>query len=140
MLRGVKAAALAASLALAATAAEAQVTPDNFVGGRTSDLAALCAAGAGDPNVIAAINHCHGFLMATGQFHTAVTDALPNRRPFFCLPNPRPTLESVRTGFVTWARANPQQAGTPAVEGVVRFATDAFPCPPQPAQSRRRAP
>jgi len=134
-----KAAALAAGLGLAATAAQAQVTPDNFVGGRTGDLAALCGAAPTDPNLVAAINHCHGFLMATGQFHTAIAEARPNRQPFFCLPNPRPTLEGARTGFVTWARANPQHAGTTAVEGVVRYATDAFPCPAQPAQPRRRA-
>lgn len=129
-------AALAAGLALTALPAAAQVIPDNFVGGRTSDLAALCAAGANDPMVRDAVNHCHGFLMAVGQFHAEVTREGARIRPFFCLPNPRPSVSSITSGFVTWAAANPQFAGAPAVEGVVRYATAAFPCP-APTPGRR---
>lgn len=138
MLRGCKVAALVAGLGLAALPARAQVTPDNFVGGRVADLAALCAAGAGDSNVVSAVNFCHGFLMATGQFHAALTRPGGRVAPMFCLASPRPTVATITAGFVEWARANPQYAGDPAVEGVVRFATATSPCPP-PAPRRGRS-
>jgi hypothetical protein len=127
----------AVGLALAAAPATAQVIPDNFVGGRTSDLAALCAAGPNDPVVRDAVNYCHGFLMAVGQFHAEVTREGARIRPFFCLPNPRPSVSDITGGFVAWARANPQFAGTSAVEGVVRYGTATFPCPTPPARGRR---
>lgn len=127
-------AALAAALSLATVPALAQVTPDNFVGGKTSDLAALCAAGPSDPNVVSAVNFCHGYLLAVGQFHGELTRRGSRVGAFFCLPDPRPTVASITAAFVTWAGANPQFAGTPAVEGVVRFATAAYPCPSRPAR------
>jgi hypothetical protein len=139
MSRGLKAAALAAGLLLAGLPAKAQVVPDNFVGGRVSDLTALCAAGPSDPNVVAAVNFCHGFLMSTGQFHSALTRTGGVVKPFFCLPSPLPTISDITAGFVTWSRANPQYANDPAVEGVVRFATATSPCPPRPAARGRRA-
>lgn len=139
MRHGTRMAALAAGLCLTALSAQAQVIPDNFVGGRTSDLAALCGAGPSDPSVVSAINYCHGFLMATGQFHAEVTAPGGRVPPMFCLPNPRPDLTTVTAGFVTWARANPQFAATSAVEGVVRYATAAYPCPTPPARPARRA-
>lgn len=127
-------AALAAALALGGAPALAQVTPDNFVGGKTSDLAALCAAGPSDPNVVSAVNFCHGFLLAVGQFHGELTQRGSRVGPLFCLPDPRPTVASITAAFVTWAGANPQYAGTSAAEGVVRFATSAYPCPRRPAR------
>lgn len=133
-----KAALLAVGLGAAALPAAAQVTPDNFVGGRVSDLAALCATGPSDPNIISAINFCHGFLMATGQFHAALTRPGGKIEPMFCSPSPLPTIATITAGFVDWARSNPHHAADPAVEGVVRFATAASPCPPQPAGNRRR--
>lgn len=139
MLRGFKASLLAMGLGAAALPAAAQVTPDNFVGGRVADLAALCAAGPSDPNVVSAVNFCHGFLMATGQFHTALTRPGGKVAPMFCSPSPLPTIATITAGFVDWARSNPQHAGDPAVEGVVRFATAASPCPPPPPSRRARA-
>ena len=136
-MRAMGIAALAAGLCLSALSGQAQVLPDNFVGGRTSDLAALCAAGPGDPNMTSAINYCHGFLLATGQFHAEVTQPGARVKPMFCLPSPRPEVTTVVSGFVAWARANQQFASTSAVEGVVRYATDAWPCPPSSTPQRR---
>ncbi|MBX9748363.1 MAG: hypothetical protein K5Q68_01995 [Roseococcus sp.] len=133
-----KTAVLAVALGAATLPAAAQVTPDNFAGGRVSDLAALCAAGPSDPNVVAAVNFCHGFLMATGQFHAALTRPGGRIAPLFCPASPLPTIAAITAGFVDWARANPQHGGDSAVEGVVRFATAASPCPP-PANRRGRA-
>jgi len=85
----------------------------------------------------AAVNYCHGFLMATGQFHTTLTRPGGGVQPMYRLPSPLPTVSDITAAFVTWARANPQYAGESAVEGVVRFATAASPCPP-PAHTARR--
>lgn len=131
-------AALAAGLCLPALPGRAEVTGDNFAGGKTSDLAALCGATQTDQYVVSAINFCHGFLMATGQFHAEITQPGGRVSPFFCLPNPRPSLDEVRSGFVRWVAANPQYAGTPAIEGVVRFGAATYPCPPSQARASRR--
>jgi hypothetical protein len=135
--RGSRAAVFAAGLSLAALPAAAQVTPENFAGGRTSDLAALCAAGPSDPNVVSAVNFCHGYLMAIAQFHAELTREGAPMGPLFCLSRPLPAVSAITAGFVEWARANPQYAQTSAAEGVVRFATEASPCPPPPATGRR---
>ncbi len=136
-MHGMRIAVLAAGLGLAALPGQAQVLPDNFVGGRTSDLAALCGAGANDPNVVAAVNYCHGFLMSVGQFHAEITQRGSRVKPMFCLPNPRPDLRTVAAGFTSWAAANPQFAGTSAVEGLVRYATATWPCPAAPSRTTR---
>lgn len=136
-MRGSRAAVFAVGLSLAALPAAAQVTPDNFVGGRTSDLAALCAAGPTDPNVVSAVNFCHGYLMAVAQFHAELTREGGPMGPFFCLARLLPSVATITSGFVAWAQANPQYAQTSAAEGVVRFASQASPCPPPPATGRR---
>ena len=138
MIRRTQAAVIAAALGLASLQATAQVSPDNFMGGRTSDLAALCAAGPSDPQAIAAINACHGFIMATAQFHYELTSHQGILAPFYCLPRPPPNLRDATAGFVAWARANPQFADTAAVEGVVRYATATYPCPDAPRRGAAR--
>ncbi|WP_237215349.1 Rap1a/Tai family immunity protein [Falsiroseomonas oryziterrae] len=136
-MRSMTIAALAAGLCLSALPATAQVRPDNFSGGRTSDLAVLCGAAANDPNVVAASNYCHGFLMSAGQFHAEITQPGGRVQPMFCLPTPRPDLATVSSGFARWAAANPQYAAASAVEGVVRYATASWPCPDAPRRATR---
>ena len=125
--RTLLAAALGAMLAAAPT--RAQVTEQNFRGGRTGDLAALCAAPAGDPLHTAALNWCHGFIVGAGQYHRSMADAGGVHKPLFCLPTPEPTLEQARIAFVAWARAHPQYAAERAVDGMARFAAETWPCP-----------
>jgi hypothetical protein len=57
--------------------------------------------------------------------------------PIFCLPNPAPTLDEAQAAFVAWARANPQHAGDKAVDGLLRWAASAYPCPTPPPPARR---
>ena len=130
-------AALAGALVVAGMVpAMAQVTAENFRTGRTGDLAALCGAGAQDPNHMAASAYCQGFLIAAGQYHQSATG--PGReQPIFCLPTPNPTLDQAIASFVTWAAANPQYAGDRAVDGVMRFAAATYPCPAAPRQAHR---
>ena len=121
--------------AMAASPAAAQVTEQNFRGGRTGDLAALCSAPAQDPMHTAALNWCHGFMVGAGQYHHSVADAGAAHRRLFCLPTPEPTLEQARLAFVAWARAHPEHASERAVDGLTRFATATWPCP-KPTVSR----
>ncbi|MGG5821065.1 Rap1a/Tai family immunity protein [Falsiroseomonas sp. HW251] len=137
-MRFIAIAALAAGLCLPALPGRAQVTGDNFGGGKTSDLAALCGATQTDQYVVSAVNFCHGFLMGVGQLHSALTQPGVGVRPYFCLPNPRPSLDQVRGAFVGWVAANPQYGATPAVEGVTRFGEATYPCPPSQTRASRR--
>jgi hypothetical protein len=121
---------------LAAVPAMAQVTEQEFRGGRTGDLAALCGAAATDPMHTAALNWCQGFIIGAGQYHRSVADASATRRQVFCLPTPEPTLEQARLAFVAWARTHPQYTAERAVDGLARFAAETWPCPPAKPPAR----
>lgn len=127
--------ATALGAGLLAAPAMAQVTDQNFRGGRTGDLAALCGTPVADPMHTAAVNWCHGFLVGAGQYHRSVAEAARVHQQLFCLPTPEPTLEQARVAFVAWARAHPEHATERAVDGLTRFATETWPCP-KPALSR----
>jgi hypothetical protein len=122
----------ASALLLAALPAGAQVTGQNFRGGLTSDLAALCGASEQEAHGQAALVYCQGFFVAAGQYHHALSAEGGAQRPVFCLPNPSPTFEQARTSFVTWARTNPQHSGERAIDGLTRFAGQTYPCPEMP--------
>lgn len=116
----------AALLALAAGPALAQaqaVVPALTTG----VLAALCSANAADPEGSTAIGYCRGFIVGVGQYHIEISRP-GGIRPAFCLPTPTPTLDFVQTAFVTWVNANPQHAGDRAVDGLLRWASTAYPC------------
>src|SRR3954449_7508046 len=107
--------------AVFASPVRAQVSEQTFRGGRTSDLAALCAADPAAENGIPARAWCHGFIVGAGQYHTSLAAADPARERLFCLPEPTPTLDEARTAFVAWARTNPQYGGDKAIDGLMRF-------------------
>ncbi|WP_376099905.1 Rap1a/Tai family immunity protein [Roseomonas sp. CCTCC AB2023176] len=92
----------------------------------TSELAGLCAAteGAGAA-ANAAVGYCRGFIVSAGQYHAAVA---ARGRPAFCLPDPTPTLAAAEESFVAWARANPQFGRERAVDGLLRWAAETYPC------------
>lgn len=84
-----------------------------------------------------AIAYCQGFLTSFGQYHAL---AHPPGRPgqLFCVPSPGPSVAESGLAFARWTRDNPQHAGEPAVDGLLRWAEASFPCPAAPAA--RRAP
>ncbi len=132
MRHGIILAGAAAALLLAARPGGAQIAEQAFRGGRTGDLAALCAASEQDRLGQAALGYCQGFVVAAGQYHRALSAEGGVHRPIFCLPSPAPTFDQARSAFVAWARANPQHGGEPAIDGVTRFAAEAYPCPGAP--------
>jgi hypothetical protein len=109
--------------------ATAQASPSPFEARTVADLATLCGTPPGTANYAAAIAFCHGFLQGAGQYHAAITQPGSGRRPLFCAPNPPPTRAQVANAFVAWAQANPANAGERAVDGLVRWASTAYPCP-----------
>ena len=101
-------------------------------GRSVADLAMLCNAGLQDPSRPDALGYCNGFIVGVGQFHASLTAAGGAQRPIFCVPNPQPTLNQAAAAFVTWTRANPQHASERAVDGLMRFAAETYPCPTAP--------
>jgi hypothetical protein len=134
ILRGSAALALAAiaGAASAQTAGGAlAVTP----GLSTGTLAEICAASGAQAE--AARGYCRGFLVGVGQYHAEVTRP-GGRAPIFCLPDPAPSLDAAQAAFAEWGRANPQHAAEKAVDGLLRWAAIAYPCPATTATSARR--
>ena len=135
--RGIILAGTAAALLLAARPGDAQVAEQTFRGGRTSDLAALCGASERDALGQAALGTAKAIFVATGQYHRALSAEGGVHRPIFCLPNPSPTFDQARSSFVAWARNNPQHGSERAIDGLTRFAAEAYPCPGAPAARPR---
>ncbi|MFC7476463.1 Rap1a/Tai family immunity protein [Dankookia sp. GCM10030260] len=102
----------------------------------TATLAEACSASGTDMIGATAIGYCRGFITGAGQYHTEMS---VGRTPIFCLPSPSPTLEAVQVSFVAWARANPQRGQEKALDGLLRWASDTYPCPPAPAAAQPAA-
>lgn len=117
-----------AALAAIAGPVLAQTAPANMGTVNTGPLAELCASA--DPVAGA---YCRGFLIGAGQYHASIT-APGGADPVFCLAQPMPSVDQAQASFAAWARSNPQHAGERAVDGVIRWAATAYPCPPQPEQ------
>lgn len=122
---------LAALLAAAPAVAQTALTEADFRAGTAGAMADLCGAAPTDPLQAAGIGWCHGFILATGQYHNAIAGRRVAGHPLFCLPDPSPTFETVRTAFVAFVRANPQVGAERAVDGFMRFAVATYPCQPR---------
>ena len=101
------------------------------------ELALVCNPRVTGVPRLESIAYCQGFLTSFGQYH-ALTHPAGRARPLFCMSNPGPTVAESGLAFASWTDANPQHAGEPALDGLLRWAEAAHPCPAEPA--RRRAP
>ena len=108
---------LAGALASAAGAAE----NGPFDQETTAELARLCASTAATDR-----DFCFGFMLGAGQFYTEMLRA-EVIRPLAC-PDPAPTIEEMRVGFVDWVAANPDAGDKRAVDGMMRAAAEIWPC------------
>lgn len=125
------AAGLAALLAAAPAGAQTPLSEADFRSGTAGDMADLCGAAPSDPLYSAAIGWCHGFVLAVGQYHQAIAGRRAAGHPLFCLPDPSPTFDQVRAGFVSFVRGNAQVQSERAVDGFMRFAVATYPCQPR---------
>ena len=101
-----------------------------------SDLAAVCDPQLRGVERLESIAYCQGYLTAAGQYHTSLHPAGGPRRPLFCVPNPPPSVAQSGLAFAAWARQNPQRANEPALDGLLRWAQSAYPCPTTAASER----
>ena len=103
-------------------------TDANFAARTTGDLVELCAATPDSTIGTAAVNFCDGYAQG------AVSVEMQNLAAFrgaklFCMPNPPPSRNEALREFVKWARASPDRMNTSAVNGLMGFLGDRFPCP-----------
>lgn len=117
----------AAALLLAAGAATAQVTRENFVLRTTGDLVALCGVTRNDPNATAAIHFCEGYLV--GLDHFAEVTGRPFRGALYCPPEGlKISRDEMVARLVAWHRKNPGPAAEGPFDGIVRWAMATWPC------------
>jgi hypothetical protein len=140
---GSRVAVCAAALMFWGEAAIAQPAPPH--GDRTpprtvGQLAEVCSVPASEPDYVATRYFCLGVLYGVGQYHGAAHPVGGARPPLFCVPDPPPRLAEAAAAFVARARAHPEFAQEGPADGLVRFAAQAYPCPPRQAApaTRRR--
>ena len=109
------------------TAAYANVTEEDFVLDTTRDLVALCSVDASDPNAMAAIHMCHGYFTGIIHFHKLMGEALEGH--VFCMKaKGEPTRNQAVAMMVEWSSAHPEHNSMEAIDGVLRWAADTYPC------------
>ena len=120
---------VAGGLVLLVPGASHAATEANFAANTTGDLVELCSATPDNVIGTAAVNFCQGF--AQGAVSVEMQNLAAFRGPkLFCMPNPLPTRTDALAEFVKWARASPDRtAGTPT-DGLFRFLSERYPCPP----------
>ena len=105
----------------------ANVTEENFALDTTGDLIALCGVDAADPNAMAAIHMCHGYFVGLHHFHTMMGRSLEGH--VYCMEvEERPTRDQVIAMLVEWSRAHPEHDSMEAIDGVLQWAADTYPC------------
>ena len=124
----IKLVAVAATLVLVTFDLGHAATEGNFTGRTTADLVALCDPQSDSALDNAGINFCEGF--AQGAVLVEQEHEANKRSPkFFCLPDPAPTRNEAISAFVKWARGSPDRLAMPAVDGLISFLGDQYPCP-----------
>jgi hypothetical protein len=113
---------------LGAAGVAVAATEDDFVVADTSDLIALCTAPVDSEHHVAALNFCHGYAVGAFQYYQMLEPVGPGHR-FVCVAEPKPTRDEVISAFIVWAQAHPQFGGEPAVESLLRYLSETYPCP-----------
>ncbi len=122
-----KLACVATLLIILPSLARANVTEENFVLDTTRDLIALCGVDAEDPNAVAAIHMCHGYFVGLTHFHILMGRALEGS--IYCMEDAeRPTRDQSIAMLVEWSRAHPEHDSMEAIDGVLQWAADTYPC------------
>ena len=120
---------VAAALVLLAPCAPHAATESNFGAATTADLVELCTAASDNTIGTAAVNFCEGF--AQGAVLVEMQNMAAFRGPkLFCMPNPLPSRNEALSEFVNWARASPDRMAATSTDGLFRFLSERYPCPP----------
>ena len=105
------------------------VTEVDFNLKSTEALYNLCSVEPKDPNYIAAIYGCRGFIAGAVLYHDAVSDR-KQLKPLICYPESA-TIHDGRLAFVKWAEANSdnqKMMQEVPVVGLVRALAAKYPC------------
>ena len=114
-------------LAIASSGVHAKVMEENFRLDTMRDLIALCDADKGDPNAIAAIHMCHGYVLGLTHFNILMGRALEGT--VYCIKDAeRPTRDQFVELLVTWSGNHPEHDSLEAIDGVLQWASDTYPC------------
>ena len=114
---------------LLASGASRAATEANFGANTTGDLVELCTATPDNPIGTAAINFCEGF--AQGAVLVEMQNQAAFRGPkLFCMPNPPPSRNQALNDFVNWAGSAPDRLAQSSTDGLFRFLSERYPCPP----------
>ncbi len=124
MRRLVTAMALTGALATPAFAVDEEV----FLIDTTADLARLCGAQPGADFYAQAVQMCQGYMMGVHHFHEALALELDN--DIYCdeLAPTRPTRNEIMESFTAWVAATPGVGETEALDGLLQWAAQTFPC------------
>lgn len=106
---------VAAAACLVAGGAAAQGTSTEV---NTAQLARICTA---EPSF------CNGYITGAGQLYSVFLAA--DRVEKVACAEPSPTLEEIRTTFVSWAAAHPEKGSEKAIDGLAQAAAAKWPCP-----------
>ena len=88
----------------------------------------LCDSQSDSAMANAAVNFCSGFAQGTVSLEME-HDAGSRSMKLFCLPDPAPTRNEALAEFVKWARASPERLNATAVDGLISFLGERYPCP-----------
>lgn len=70
---------------------------------------------------------CVGY--STAIYDTYLVTRHPqNAKPFICLSQPAPPVDTVIADYVNWAKQNQQYMNTPAADSALRYLAGRFPC------------
>lgn len=116
---------------------QSPVSTDNFLLRNTADLLRLCSAQPEDPNRIAAIHFCEGFILGVRHYDDVSAASLQSR--FYCHPERSTRDEAVRL-YVKYHREHPEFQGESAIDGVIRAAMALWPCPQSAAETSAHSP
>ena len=119
----------AAALSLSLLASPTMAADESaFIIDTTADLVTLCTASPDAPTYSAAIHMCHGYVTGVAHFHEALSTELDE--DIYCVPqgDARPSRNEAIAMFVEWVGNNPDSAGTEALDGLLTWASGAFPC------------
>lgn len=121
-------AAMGAAMIVSGGAAGA-VTEQNFLLKTSADLVALCSPHEGDPNGVAAIHFCQGYL--TGLYHYNEAVGRVFRGINHCPPDTyKPTRNEGVSILLAWAERHPDQLSEPPLDGMLLALKEKWPCPP----------
>ena len=104
-------------------------TEANFGARTTGDLVELCTATPDGAIGTAAVNFCEGFAEGAVAVELQTMAGFRGAK-LFCMPNPPPSRNEALSAFINWARTSPDRLAQSSTDGLFRFLSERYPCPP----------